>query len=268
VFNPVWTLVANVISSQRLKAIESFRSGTCTHLLATDLASRGLDIKNISTVINYSTPQTHEIYLHRVGRTARAGRSGRAVTLAAEPDRKVVRAAVKAARAQGAKVVSRTVPLDAVHAWSKRLQELEDAVEGVLEEEREERAFQTAERDIAKHENIEKHKAEILSRPKRTWFETEKEKKESKLRGMRELNGVDINGAAARATEGKGMKKEKKKLSNKQKKKLEAKDERKKGLGPKGKTKAMRAGGTGHGAPQMNGKGGKRGKMKAKGVKR
>ena len=83
---------------QRLQAIESFRSGAASFLLATDLASRGLDIKGIETVINFEAPQSHEIYLHRVGRTARAGRSGRSCTLAAEPDRKVVKAAVKAAK--------------------------------------------------------------------------------------------------------------------------------------------------------------------------
>jgi ATP-dependent RNA helicase DDX27 len=73
--------------------MEAFRDGKVSFLLATDLASRGLDIKGVDTVINYEAPQSHEIYLHRVGRTARAGRTGRACTLAAEPDRKVVKAA-------------------------------------------------------------------------------------------------------------------------------------------------------------------------------
>jgi len=73
--------------AQRIASVETFRDGKVSYLLATDLASRGLDIKGVDTVINYEAPQTPEIYVHRVGRTARAGRSAVAVTLAAEPDR-------------------------------------------------------------------------------------------------------------------------------------------------------------------------------------
>lgn len=66
---------------QRLKALQQFRDGAVDFLMATDLASRGLDIKGIETVINYDMPGQLALYLHRVGRTARAGRTGRQVLL-------------------------------------------------------------------------------------------------------------------------------------------------------------------------------------------
>jgi ATP-dependent RNA helicase DDX27 len=60
-----------------LKALHAFREGSVDYLMATDLASRGLDIKGVETVINYDMPTQLAQYLHRVGRTARAGRRGR-----------------------------------------------------------------------------------------------------------------------------------------------------------------------------------------------
>jgi ATP-dependent RNA helicase DDX27 len=58
-------------------ALQRFRDGQANFLMATDLASRGLDIKGIETVINYDMPGQLSQYLHRVGRTARAGKKGR-----------------------------------------------------------------------------------------------------------------------------------------------------------------------------------------------
>jgi ATP-dependent RNA helicase DDX27 len=60
-----------------LKALHAFREGSVDYLMATDLASRGLDIKGVETVINYDMPTQLAQYLHRVGRTARAGKRGR-----------------------------------------------------------------------------------------------------------------------------------------------------------------------------------------------
>jgi ATP-dependent RNA helicase RhlE len=66
---------------QRLQAMEGFRRGTYRILVATDLAARGLDIERISHVVNYDVPGCPEDYVHRVGRTARAGADGEALTL-------------------------------------------------------------------------------------------------------------------------------------------------------------------------------------------
>lgn len=199
------------LPSQRIKSVENFRDGKVSFLLATDLASRGLDIKGVETVINYEAPQSHEIYLHRVGRTARAGRSGRACTIAAEPDRKVVKAAVRAGKSQGAKIVSRVVEQSVADSWSKKAEDLEEEVEAVLEEEKLEKQLSQAEMQVTKGENLIKHEAEIKSRPKRTWFETERDKK-----AARKLGAEQLNGPSATTSQ-----KEKVKLSNKDKKRLD-----------------------------------------------
>ncbi|KAK2058741.1 DEAD/DEAH box helicase [Colletotrichum caudatum] len=194
--------------AQRIASVENFRDGKVNYLLATDLASRGLDIKGVDTVINYEAPQNIEIYVHRVGRTARAGRTGIAITLAAEPDRKVVKAAVKAGKAQGAKIMSRIIEPVEADKWQAQVDEMEDEIEEIMIEEKQEKQFAQAEMQVRKGENILQHEAEIKARPKRTWFETEQDKKKAKEAGREELNGP---------------KGKKQKLSNKDKKKLDAK---------------------------------------------
>ena len=71
----------NKSQNQRERTMNAFRSGETAILVATDIAARGIDIDDISHVVNFDLPNVAEVYVHRIGRTARAGRSGTAITL-------------------------------------------------------------------------------------------------------------------------------------------------------------------------------------------
>src|SRR5262249_8263861 len=71
---------------QRERILREFREGKLHLLVATNVASRGLDIPEVSHVINFDIPEDAETYVHRIGRTARAGRAGKAITFVAEWD--------------------------------------------------------------------------------------------------------------------------------------------------------------------------------------
>ena len=81
---PSRVLSGDVEQRKRLKILEDFKAGRLPILIATDVASRGLHIDGVSHVINYDVPQDPEDYVHRIGRTARAGADGKAITLADE----------------------------------------------------------------------------------------------------------------------------------------------------------------------------------------
>ncbi len=84
-------LHANKSQSQRAHALDGFRSGRLKLLVATDIAARGLDIDSISHVINFDIPDTATTYIHRIGRTGRAERSGDAITFISDQDMAEVR---------------------------------------------------------------------------------------------------------------------------------------------------------------------------------
>ena len=70
----------NKSQNQRRRALEQFRQGKVSVLIATDVAARGLDINDISHVINYDLPESYEVYIHRIGRTGRVNKKGTAIT--------------------------------------------------------------------------------------------------------------------------------------------------------------------------------------------
>ena len=85
--HPAAALHGNMNQNQRNRAIAKLRTGEVRLLVATDVAARGIDVSGISHVINYDLPKVPEDYVHRIGRTGRAGAKGIAISFAAPEDR-------------------------------------------------------------------------------------------------------------------------------------------------------------------------------------
>lgn len=79
-------IIGDLPQSKRLAIMESFKAGKVKCLVATDVAARGIDVNDLAMVINYDLPNEAENYVHRIGRTARAGKSGKAYTFCSEQD--------------------------------------------------------------------------------------------------------------------------------------------------------------------------------------
>jgi len=99
----------NKSQSARTEAQAKFKSGQLRVLVATDIAARGIDVESISHVINYDMPSTPETYVHRIGRTARAGAAGDAVSFCSAPERDGLRAIES--------VLRMPIPVDCDHAF-------------------------------------------------------------------------------------------------------------------------------------------------------
>lgn len=193
----VGELHGSLTQEQRLLSVNQFKSLEVPILVCTDLASRGLDIPKIEVVINYDMPKNYEVYLHRVGRTARAGREGRSISLVGESsqDRSVVRSAIKSVEesSEGQTAAVRNIDWNNVEEINKIVVSMEGTIDEILEEEKGEKEILRAEMQLRKGENLLKHKTEIESRPKRTWFQSEAEKKNAKLFGVLAKNKKVVN---------------------------------------------------------------------------
>jgi ATP-dependent RNA helicase DDX27 len=171
-------LHGNLTQEQIMQALEEFRDDKVAFLLATDIAARGLDIKGISTVINYNMPTQFAQYLHRIGRTARAGRAGRAVTLVGEGDRKILKMAMKYSSKD--KIKQRVVDAKLIDKYNTKVQSLQAEIKDILEEEKTEKELRVAEMQVNRTHNILAHKEEIMSKPARQWFQDKKKKRPTK----------------------------------------------------------------------------------------
>lgn len=90
----------NKTQSNRVKALKDFKSGKTRIMVATDIAARGIDINDLGLVINYDIPEKPEIYVHRIGRTARAGKEGKAISLCSSAEVKDLKAIEKLIKKQ------------------------------------------------------------------------------------------------------------------------------------------------------------------------
>ncbi|KRZ42832.1 putative ATP-dependent RNA helicase DDX27 [Trichinella pseudospiralis] len=153
-------LHGNLSQAQRIDALEQFKKGVVDVLVATDVAARGIDVPGVKTVINYQMPHVFKLYVHRVGRTARAGRSGCAVSLVSEDDRKLV------------KEIAKHCPT----SIKRRI--LNKEIDRIVEEEKQERQLSIAEKQIAQAKaKLENDQAGTKSSAgnndsQRAWFQT------------------------------------------------------------------------------------------------
>jgi len=182
-------LHGDMTQTQRLAALDEFRMGTVTHLIATDVAARGLDIPSVDAVISFDAPKTLASYLHRVGRTARAGKKGTALTFMEESDRKLVKTIAK----RGANLKARIVPGNIVAEWHKKIEDMEDQIVQINYEERTERQLQKAEMEANKASNILEYAAEIKSRPAKTWFQSERDKRNVQKDALKAMETAEMD---------------------------------------------------------------------------
>jgi len=106
---------------KRDKVLADFKAGFCNHLIATDVASRGIHVDDITHVINYDYPNNAEDYVHRIGRTGRAGTHGKAITFFTWDDAKKSHALIKVLEESGQKVPRDLQEIaDATPQWNGR----------------------------------------------------------------------------------------------------------------------------------------------------
>ena len=116
---------------QRDRVMQAFRSGQTELLVATDVAARGLDIPHVSHVINYDLPSSAEVYVHRIGRTGRAGREGAAITILDPREQRLLRSIEQHTKA---KVVVAPVP-SVADLLAKRLERTRSVIQQTMDEE-------------------------------------------------------------------------------------------------------------------------------------
>ena len=169
----------NLSQTQRIQAFHDFKEGKYDYLLATDLASRGLDIKEVLTVVNFELPTHLTKYIHRIGRTARAGCMGTSLTLCNDAECLEIK---RMSKKTGDRLFKLNISEQSVKQCSSSINRLRREIETIQNQEREEMSIRRAEMELKKLENINEHQGDIYSKPKKEWFMSEKEKKQTQDR--------------------------------------------------------------------------------------
>ena len=174
--NSCTELHGNITQTERIKSLEEFQKGNVKFLMATDIAGRGIDIEKVKCVINFQMPLIGERYIHRVGRTARKGYVGEAITICDDKERLLIKKIFKKEKVDiSLKPIK--VNNEEIKDMYKKIMKIKDEIDENILEEKTEKQFEMAEKDIEKTMNIKIHQKEIQNRPKKIWYQSTKEKK-------------------------------------------------------------------------------------------
>uniref|UniRef100_A0A7S3FZR2 Helicase C-terminal domain-containing protein n=1 Tax=Strombidium rassoulzadegani TaxID=1082188 RepID=A0A7S3FZR2_9SPIT len=144
--------------------------GRVDYLIATDVIARGLDIPNVKAVINFSFPTEPKRYLHRIGRTARAGQHGVSITMCNEEERKELK---KLSRKLNQNINTFSLQNKFVEPiYNLIASQLDKVVKDIMCEMEQERELKETMRELKRSQNIIKYREEILNRPRKEWFKT------------------------------------------------------------------------------------------------
>nr|CCC90445.1 unnamed protein product [Trypanosoma congolense IL3000] len=175
-------LQGNQTQEERFTSLQKFVSGQVSYLFSTDVASRGLDIKDVTTVINFDLPPTLTAYIHRVGRTARIGGSGTAVSLVdesrdAEIMRKILAVSGVVSNHQAATVRRRDVPEVALLEAARKIDAVFPQVRAELAAEELHASIEKAEKRYGREAGEKVLKETATARPRRAWCLSHAEQK-------------------------------------------------------------------------------------------
>lgn len=178
----------NMTQTERMDAIEKFQRGEVDYLLATDLVARGLDINGVKSVLNFSFPTEPKRYLHRIGRTARAGSSGVAVTLCNDEERKDLKKLSRKLNSHISAYVLQPKLVQQMHTFiTEHIDPVLHEIEVDLQQDRE---LLNAYKEAQRAENMIKYKAEIHSRARAEWHTNRKAKLELKRESYKDLKNI------------------------------------------------------------------------------
>jgi ATP-dependent RNA helicase DDX27 len=173
----------NLSQTMRVQALQKFKLQQVDVLVCTELAARGLDIEGVMTVINMQMPDSVQQYIHRVGRTARAGKAGRAISLVGEGERKLLKSIVK--HNQHSTIKQRNLAPEVIAAYKERIETLESSIERVQREAVIDNQLRLTEDKLAK---VEK---KVLTgedeREGRIWMKSAAEKKKEEIKAQNAL---------------------------------------------------------------------------------
>jgi ATP-dependent RNA helicase DDX27 len=204
----VGELHSNIPQILRMSTLRKFKAGMIDVLIATDLAARGLDIEGVRTVVNFTLPGVYKQYIHRVGRTARAGKSGVSVSLVGESERRMLKEILKYSKN---KAKNRIVPPEVITYYVKLLAKLEPdmaKIDTMVEDDEELSKLETkllnAEATMEEHEllygdeklsyeQLEHIRDRIADPTPRGWFETHKDRMRKKLENNLSRYAGEVN---------------------------------------------------------------------------